>query len=155
MSLSGNSAFWKKPAPGIAVESRPGIWCFDSQCRRSGKADFQGFFAMTVTRRSFLAATALMAGAILGPGTSQAAEVKIATEGTYKPFSYFTAGSELTGFDVELTLAICEAAGLACVMVTMDNDAVLPALKDGKVDAIATGMSVTEKRKKIVAFTER
>jgi polar amino acid transport system substrate-binding protein len=96
-----------------------------------------------------------MAGAILGPGTGQAAEVKIATEGTYKPFSYFTAGGELTGFDVELTLAICKAAGLACIMITMDNDAVLPALKDGKVDAIATGMSVTEKRKKIVAFSER
>jgi len=51
--------------------------------------------------------------AILGAGAGQAAEVKIATEGTYRPFSYFTAGGELTGFDVELTLAICKAAGLA------------------------------------------
>ena len=113
---------------------------------------------MAVARRFFLATMALLVcptSAILGAGAGQAAEVKIATEGTYRPFSYFTAGGELTGFDVELTLAICKAAGLACVMVTMDNDAVLPALKDGKVDAIATGMSVTEKRKKIVAFTER
>jgi len=70
---------------------------------------------------------------------------RVATEGTYKPFSYFTSGGELTGFDVELTLAICKAATLDCVMVTMDNDAVIPALKDNKIDVISTGMSITEK----------
>jgi polar amino acid transport system substrate-binding protein len=91
---------------------------------------------------------------IAGCGVGQAAQVKIATEGTYKPFSFYTAGGELTGFDVELTLAVCKAAGLDCVMVPMDNDAVLPALADRKIDAIATGMSVTEKRKKKVAFTD-
>jgi len=113
---------------------------------------------MGVARRCFLVAVGLLAcasGLILGASAGRAAEVKIATEGTYKPFSFFTSGGELTGFDVELTLAICKAAGLNCVMVTMDNDAVLPALNDKKVDAISTGMSVTEKRKKVVAFTDR
>jgi polar amino acid transport system substrate-binding protein len=105
--------------------------------------------------RCFLATVALLACVLLGAGAGQAAEVRIATEGTFRPFSYFTPGGELTGFDVELTLAICKAAGLNCVMVMMDYDAVVPALNDKKVDAISAGMNVTEKRKKVVAFTDR
>ena len=101
-----------------------------------------GNLVVAVIRRCFPVTAALLAcatGMLLSASAGLAAEIKIATEGTYKPFSYFTSGGELTGFDVELTLAICKAAGLDCVMVTMDNDAVLPALKD----------------KKVVAFTDR
>ncbi len=112
---------------------------------------------MDMVRRCFLAVAALLACAsslILGASPGRAAEIKIATEGTYKPFSFFTSGGELTGFDVELTRAICKAAGLECVLVTMDNDATIPALNDKKIDAIATGMAITAKRKKVVAFTD-
>jgi lysine-arginine-ornithine-binding protein len=113
---------------------------------------------MTIDRRAFVVMAGLLASAaaapILGASLAQAAQIKIATEGTYKPFSFFTAGGELTGFDVELSLAICKAAGLDCVMVTMDNDSTIPALNDKKIDAISTGMSITEKRKKAVAFTD-
>ena len=85
----------------------------------------------------------------------QGAEIKIGTEGTYRPISFFTSGGELTGFDVELTLAICERAGLNCVMVTMDNDGMVPALNEKKIDAIASGMTITAKRKKTLAFTDQ
>jgi polar amino acid transport system substrate-binding protein len=112
---------------------------------------------MAIVRRFFLVMAAVLAwatGLLLGANAGQAAEIKIATEGTNKPFSFFTAGGELTGFDVEITLAICKAAGLNCIMVTMDYDGMVPALKDKKVDAIASGMAITEKRKKVVAFTD-
>jgi len=108
---------------------------------------------MTMIRRCVLPMAAILAVLTLAAGNLRADQIRVATEGTYRPFSYMTAGGELTGFDVELVQAICKAAGLDCVMVTMDNDAVMPALKDKKVDVLATGMSVTEKRKKVVAFT--
>lgn len=98
---------------------------------------------------------ALMAAVAAMAFSAQAGEVKVASEGTYKPFSYFTADGQLTGFDVELAAAVCKAAGLDCVMVTMDNDGMIPALKEKKIDVMATGISITEKRKKVVAFTDR
>ncbi len=113
---------------------------------------------MGVARRYFVAAAAVLAcatWAFFGAAAGQGPEVKVATEGTFRPFSYFTSGGELTGFDVELTRAICKAAGLNCVMITMDLDGMIPALNDKKIDAISTGMSITAKRKKIVAFTDR
>ena len=109
---------------------------------------------MTMIRRCVPPMATILAVLALAAGAARADQIKIATEGTYKPFSFMTAGGDLTGFDVELALATCKAAGLDCVMVTMDNDAVVPALNDKKVDVLATGMSVTEKRKKVVLFTE-
>ena len=105
-------------------------------------------------RRWVLPVAALLAVLTLAVGTARADEVKIATEGTYKPFSYFTPSGELTGFDVESTLAICKAAGLDCKMVIMELDATLPALNDKKVDALAIGQTITEKHKKQVLFTD-
>jgi polar amino acid transport system substrate-binding protein len=110
---------------------------------------------MASTQRRPRVFTALLAIAMAAAFSAQAGEVKVASEGTYKPFSYYTAGGQLTGFDVELAGAICKAAGLDCVMVTMDNDGMIPALKEKKIDVMATGISITEKRKKVVAFTDR
>jgi len=110
---------------------------------------------MASTQRRPLVFAALLAIAMVAALSAQAGEVKVASEGTYKPFSYFTAGGQLTGFDVELAAAICKAAGLDCVMVTMDYDGMMVALKEKKIDVIDSGMSITAKRKKVVAFTDR
>jgi lysine-arginine-ornithine-binding protein len=103
-------------------------------------------------------ALAVVLGFALGTWGSAALagdmKVRIATEGTYRPFSYFTPDGKLTGFDVELTMAICKAAGLDCELVTMDIEGMIPALNEKKIDAISTGMSITPKRKKVVAFTD-
>ena len=48
------------------------------------------------------------------PAHAQDAVVKIGTEGTYAPFSFYTADGKLTGFDVELTQALCDAAKIRC-----------------------------------------
>lgn len=108
--------------------------------------------------RFLIAASALVVCSMLtlpGGALAQGAQIKIGTEGTYKPYSFFTSGGELTGFDVELVQAICAAAKLDCVMVTMDYDGMVPALNEKKLDAIASGMTITEKRKKTLAFTDR
>ena len=109
---------------------------------------------MTMLRRCVLPVAAVLAVVTLAAGAAQADEIKIATEGTYKPFSYYTPAGELTGFDVESTLAICKAAGLDCKMVIMELDATLPALNDKKIDAIAVGSTITDKHKKKALYTD-
>ena len=88
------------------------------------------------------------------PTHSQDAIVKIGTEGTYAPFSYYTSDGKLTGFDVELTQALCDAAKIRCEFVTLEYEGMVEALQQKKIDAVSAGMPITEKRKKVVAFTD-
>jgi ABC-type amino acid transport substrate-binding protein len=97
-----------------------------------------------------LGGCAFAAAALAG----EAPKIKIGTEGTYRPFSYFSADGKLTGFDVELALAICKAAGLDCEMVTLDFDGMIPALNERKIDGIDAGVVITPKFKKVVALTD-
>lgn len=90
------------------------------------------------------------------PVLAQGAEtVKIGTEGTAVPYSFFTSDGKLTGFDVEITQAMCDAAKLTCEFKTLDLDGMVPALNQKKLDALAAGYAITEKRKKNLAFADR
>lgn len=94
---------------------------------------------------------------VLGATGVMAAEqkIRVGTEGTYRPFSYYDASGKLVGFEVELVQAICEKIKADCEFVIMQFDGLTPALQEGKIDAIASGMRITEKRKKILDFTDK
>lgn len=98
----------------------------------------------------FLALIALTGGA-----QAETRKIRIGTEGTYRPFSYFDAEGKLTGFEVELDRAICAAVKADCEFVTMEFDGLIPALQEKKIDAVASGLRITEKRKKAIDFTDK
>jgi len=62
--------------------------------------------------------------------------------------------SEHVGFDVELIKTFAERKGYNLKINTMEFAALIAALASGKADIIADGMSVTEERKKHVAFCD-
>lgn len=82
-------------------------------------------------------------------------EVRIATEAAYPPFAYKTESGELAGFDIEFAHAVCAQMEVQCEIVEQDWDGLIPALLVEKYDAIIASMSITDKRKKQVDFTER
>lgn len=61
---------------------------------------------------------------------------------------------EHVGFDVELIKTFAERKGYNLKINTMEFAALIAALASGKADIIADGMSVTEERKKHVAFCD-
>ena len=94
-----------------------------------------------------------------GPDTSltdvkSAGELKIGTEGTYKPFSFHADGSgELTGYDVEIIKAIADKLGVKASFQETQFDAIFAGLEAKRFDVVANQVSITDERKAKYEFS--
>lgn len=79
--------------------------------------------------------------------------IRIGTEGAYPPWNYTEANGELAGFEIDLANAMCEKMGATCEFVAQDWDGIIPALMNGRYDAIMAGMSITEERRARINFS--
>lgn len=98
------------------------------------------------------------AAALTGCGSSETAKSSdkpliVGTEPSFPPFE-MTENDTYVGFDIDLANAIGEKLGRKVEIKTMGFDALIPALKSGQIDLIASAMSATEERKKQVDFTD-
>jgi arginine/ornithine transport system substrate-binding protein len=84
-----------------------------------------------------------------------AADLNICVEGAYPPFSEINAAGEVIGFDIDIANALCAQMGNSCTMVQSEWDGIIPALLEGKCDAIVASMSITEDRQQIIDFSAK
>src|SRR5690606_1357918 len=87
------------------------------------------------------------------PALAQDAIV-IATDATFPPFESIDANGKLVGFDIELAEAVCEAAKLDCDIINAPWDGMIPGLINRKYDALISQLTVTEARRKVMAFSD-
>lgn len=80
--------------------------------------------------------------------------IRVATEGTYKPFSITKADGSLTGFDVDFMRALCSEMKANCDIKPQDWDGLLPGLMAKKYDVVIDAMSITPERQAQVDFTD-
>ena len=77
----------------------------------------------------------------------------MATNATFQPYEYYD-GDNIVGIDVDIAQAICDKLGYDLKVEDMEFDAIVNAVKSGKADFGAAGMTVTEDRKKSIDFTD-
>jgi histidine transport system substrate-binding protein len=82
-------------------------------------------------------------------------DIRIGTDPTYAPFESKNASGQLVGFDIDLAKELCKRIEAKCTFVESDFDALIPSLKAKKIDAIISSLSITEKRQKEIAFTDK
>lgn len=95
-------------------------------------------------------AAALVAGSALAKDYKS---ITIATEGAYKPWNFKDAAGNLVGFEIDFAKDLCKRMEAKCKIVEQAWDGIIPSLQAGKYDAIIAGMSITDKRKKVITFS--
>ena len=84
----------------------------------------------------------------------QSGKLTVATEGTYRPFSFHEeGGGELTGFDVEVAKAVGEELGVEVQFQETQWDGIFAGLEAGRFDTIANQVSITPERKDAYEFS--
>ncbi len=78
----------------------------------------------------------------------------IATESSFKPFSYLDNTGKLVGFEIDLANALCDEMKVTCDIQSQDWDSLIPGLQANKSDAIMAGMSITPERLQVVDFSD-
>lgn len=85
------------------------------------------------------------------------AEVKtfrVATNAEFAPFESLNEKQEIYGFDVDVLNAMAKAGGFSVQFQHKPWDSLLPALNNGDVDMVISGMTITEERKQNVDFSD-
>jgi lysine-arginine-ornithine-binding protein len=81
--------------------------------------------------------------------------IRFGVDPSYPPFESKAPDGTLVGFDIDLGKALCAKLNAKCVWVENDFDGMIPALQARKIDAILSDMSVTDKRRQQIDFTDK
>jgi L-cystine transport system substrate-binding protein len=87
-------------------------------------------------------------------GLANAGTLTVATEGTYRPFSFHDQSGDLVGFDVEIAEAVAEKLDLEIEFQETQWDAIFAGLEAGRFDVIANQVSINPEREEKYLFSE-
>ncbi len=100
---------------------------------------------------SVAASTSAAAGELT---TVEAGKLTMATNATFPPYEMTTDSGDIEGIDVDTAKAIAEKLGLELQIDDMDFDAALLSVQQGKADIAMAGITVTDERKAVMAFSD-
>ncbi|MBO5991342.1 MAG: transporter substrate-binding domain-containing protein, partial [Lentisphaeria bacterium] len=87
-----------------------------------------------------------------GCGKEKKPRLVMVTNATFPPYEYVS-GDTIDGIDPAIVRKIADALGYELEIQDMSFDSVIAAVQSGKADIAASGITVTEERKKQVLFT--
>jgi polar amino acid transport system substrate-binding protein len=82
-------------------------------------------------------------------------QIRVASMGDAKPYTFTDENGEFSGFDVELFKDVAHRIGIDDVVFTgQDFSAILPAVANGQFDVGVAAIGITDKRKETVDFSD-
>ena len=103
---------------------------------------------------SSAAASSEAASAAADFTTVEAGKLTMATNATFPPYEMTTDNGTIEGIDVDTAQAIADKLGLELQVDDMDFDAALLSVQQGKADIAMAGITVTDERKAVMAFSD-
>ena len=100
---------------------------------------------------SAAASTSAAAGELT---TVEAGKLTMATNAAFPPYEMTTDAGDFEGIDIETAQAIADKLGLELQIDDMDFDAALLSVQQGKADIAMAGITVTDERKAVMAFSD-
>jgi len=79
--------------------------------------------------------------------------ISIGLEGAYAPWNLTNPDGTLGGFEPELAADLCSRLKVTCKLSAHDWDSMIQSLNIGKFDVMMDAVSITPKRKKVIAFS--
>ncbi|HBJ95605.1 MAG TPA: hypothetical protein DDZ11_03840 [Lentisphaeria bacterium] len=122
-----------------------------------GKTTNQHKGKQTMNFKSIFAGAAAVAGALaLFTGCGESADnntLVLATEATFPPYEFRSAG-QIVGVDIDICQAVADKLGKKLDIQDTAFDSVITHVITGKADVAASGITITEDRKKNVLFSD-
>ncbi len=88
------------------------------------------------------------------PVTKAPEKIIVGTDSTFPPMEYKDENDELVGFDIDLVKNIAEEMGTTVEFQTLSWDNIFDDLEAGKIDMIASSVSITDERRERFIFSE-
>jgi polar amino acid transport system substrate-binding protein len=73
-------------------------------------------------------------------------ELRVGMSGNQPPYTMTSLGGIMIGYEVDLATLLADAMGVKLTLVQMPFGDLLPSLKEGKVDVVMSGMTITPDR---------
>ncbi len=89
------------------------------------------------------------------PDWSWLPALRVLTEPDYPPFNYYDEEGQLTGFNVDLTRAICRELAVTCEINAAEWNTLIASLQNNEADAVVASLVISAKSLGQVDFTSR
>lgn len=102
-------------------------------------------------------ATSTQPSAAAGPAVQRiqkAGKLVVLVDATFKPMEFKDEKGEIVGFDVDLAKEIAKGLGVQLELQNIAWDGIFAALKTAKGDMIVSSVTITDERKKEMAFSD-
>ncbi len=84
----------------------------------------------------------------------RAGEIVVGTNAEFMPFEFTDDNNNIIGYDIDVIMAVAKAAGISATMHNQAFDTLIEGLQTGRLDAVISGMTITDARKEKIDFSE-
>ena len=95
---------------------------------------------------------AIVATSLFASGEKEEGYI-IGSDCTWPPFEYVNENGEIVGFEIDLIHAISEYSNVPMTVRNVAWDGIFAGLANGAYDAVVSGVTILEERKKVMDFT--